>query len=74
MSTINTNLQALTAAMNLDRNQTLLGQSIDVRGSELGPVVTAEHVPVEAVEQEQDDIPDGTHLAHYPQAAAAGKD
>jgi flagellin len=29
MSTINTNLQALTAAMNLDRNQTLLGQSID---------------------------------------------
>lgn len=29
MSTINTNIQALTSALNLDRNQTLLGQSID---------------------------------------------
>jgi flagellin len=29
MSTINTNMQALTSALNLDRNQTLLGQSID---------------------------------------------
>jgi flagellin len=29
MSTINTNIQALTSALNLDRNQALLGQSLD---------------------------------------------
>jgi flagellin len=29
MSTINTNIQALTSALNLDRNQTLLGQTMD---------------------------------------------
>ncbi len=29
MSTINTNIQALTSALNLDRNQALLGQSMD---------------------------------------------